>query len=217
MPWTIAIMAWVTWASASLAALLKDAGTRLEQLNAELQEHHAALERRVAERTDALRASQARSIQQEKMAAFGLLAAGIAHEVGNPLAALSSLVQILQRRHPDAYTAAKLDLAATQLGRIRRTIRELVDFSRPASTAVARFRPAEVVEEALGIAKYYPRTRQRTITTRLGGRPATGPGGARPPDAGHPEPRPECRRRDRQGGSDSPRGAVRGRLGPLDR
>jgi signal transduction histidine kinase len=166
-PWTIAIMAWVTWASASLAGLLRDAGARLEQLNAELQEHHAALERRVAERTDALRASQARSIQQEKMAAFGLLAAGIAHEVGNPLAALSSLVQILQHRHPDAYTAAKLELAATQLGRIRRTIRELVDFSRPAARTVARFRPAEVVEEALGIAKYYPCTRQRAITPVL--------------------------------------------------
>jgi signal transduction histidine kinase len=165
--WTIAIMAWATWASASLAGLLKDAGARLEALNAALQEHHAALERRVAERTDALRASQARSIQQEKMAAFGLLAAGIAHEVGNPLAALSSLVQMLQHRRPDEYTAAKLDLAATQLGRIRRTIRELVDFSRPASTAVSRFRPAEVVEEALGIAKYYPRTRQRAITTEL--------------------------------------------------
>jgi signal transduction histidine kinase len=166
-PWTITIMAWVTWASVSLAALLKDAGARLEQLNGELQEHHAALERRVIERTDALRASQARSIQQEKMAAFGLLAAGIAHEVGNPLTALSSLVQMLQRRHPDPYTAEKLDLAATQLGRIRRTIRELVDFSRPGSRAVSRFRPAEVVDEALGIAKYYPRTKQRLITSAM--------------------------------------------------
>ena len=70
------------------------------------------------------------------MAAFGLLAAGIAHEVGNPLAALSSLVQMLKRRGPDPYTAEKLDLAARQLQRIERTIRELVDFSRPASTVV---------------------------------------------------------------------------------
>ncbi len=98
------------------------------------------LERRVEERTDALRASQARVIQQEKMAAFGLLAAGIAHEVGNPLAALSSLVQILKRRGPDPYTAEKLDLAARQLQRIERTIRELIDFSRPASTVVTRVR-----------------------------------------------------------------------------
>ena len=99
------------------------------------------------------------------MAAFGLLAAGIAHEVGNPLAALSSLIQILKRRGPDPYTAEKLDLAARQLQRIERTIRELIDFSRPASTAVSRVRPCEVVEEAIGIAKYYQRTKQRSITT----------------------------------------------------
>ena len=132
------------------------------------------LERRVEERTEALRASQARVIQQEKMAAFGLLAAGIAHEVGNPLAALSSLVQILKRRGPDPYTAEKLDLAARQLQRIERTIRELIDFSRPASTAVTRVRIAEVVDEALGIAKYYQRTKQRIDHDRCARRPADG-------------------------------------------
>ncbi len=166
-PLTIAIMAWVTWANASLASLLKVTGARLERVNAALEAHRAALERRVAERTDALRTSQARVIQQEKMVAFGLLASGIAHEVGNPLAALSALVQMLQRRDPDPYTSEKLELAARQLFRIQRTIRELVDFSRPASTAVARVRPAEVVEEALGIAKYYQRTKERALSTRM--------------------------------------------------
>ncbi len=106
-------------------------------------------------------------IQQEKMAVFGLLAAGIAHEVGNPLAALSSLVQILKRRGPDLYTAEKLDLAGRQLHRIERTIRELIDFSRPASRAVTRTRICEVVDEALGIVKYYQRTKERTISTEI--------------------------------------------------
>ena len=50
--------------------------------------------------------------------------------------------------------------------RIERTIRELIDFSRPASTAVSRVRLGEVVDEALGIAKYYQRTKERTITDR---------------------------------------------------
>jgi two-component system, NtrC family, sensor kinase len=165
LPLTLTIMVWVTWACSSLAGSLHEAGEALEHLNAELDRSRANLERRVEERTEALRASQARVIQQEKMAAFGLLAAGIAHEVGNPLAALSSLVQILKRRGPDPYTAEKLDLAARQLGRIERTIRELIDFSRPASTAVSRVRLREIVDEALGIAKYYQRTKARTITT----------------------------------------------------
>jgi two-component system NtrC family sensor kinase len=167
LPLTWTIMAWATWACSSLAGSLHAAGQELEHLNAELASIREDLESRVAERTDALRASQARVIHQEKMAAFGLLAAGIAHEVGNPLAALSSLVQILKRRGPDAYTSEKLDLAGRQLQRIERTIRELIDFSRPASTVVSRVRASEVVDEALGIAKYYQRTKQRSITTDI--------------------------------------------------
>jgi signal transduction histidine kinase len=167
VPLTLTILVWATWASSSLAGSLHAAGQDLKRLNSELASAREDLEERVAERTDALRTSQARVIQQEKMAAFGLLAAGIAHEVGNPLAALSSLVQILKRRGPDLYTSEKLDLAARQLQRIERTIRELIDFSRPASTVSTRVRVAEVVEEALGIAKYYQRTKQRSITTSL--------------------------------------------------
>src|SRR4029077_13531804 len=48
-----------------------------------------------------------------------------------------------------------------------RTIRELVDFSRPASAIVTRVRVGEVVGEALGIAKYYQRTKQRSITSTI--------------------------------------------------
>ena len=162
---TAVILAWVTWASSALASLLKATGTRLEQAIAALERDGHELEGRVAERSAALRASQARVIHQEKMAAFGLLAAGIAHEVGNPLAALSSLVQMLQRRGPDPYTTEKLALADRQLVRIQRTIRELVDFARPASPAIGQVRVDEVVEEVLGVAKYYHRTGDRVITT----------------------------------------------------
>ncbi len=162
---TVVILACVAWTSSSLASVLNATGARLKGLNLALERHRAELEERVAERTAALRASQARVIQQEKMAAFGLLAAGIAHEVGNPLAGISSLIQMLRRRGPDQYTDSKLELVESQLGRIGRTIRDLIDFSRPASTARGRVRPLEVVDEALGIAKYYQRTKDRAITT----------------------------------------------------
>ena len=161
----VVILACVTWASSALAAVLRATGARLERLNADLNGHRAELEERVAERTRALRASQARVIHQEKMAAFGLLAAGIAHEVGNPLAGVSGLIQMIRRRDPSPYTAEKLALAESQLARIQRTVRDLIDFSRPASNLRGRFRVDSVVDEALGIAKYYQRTKERAITT----------------------------------------------------
>ena len=167
LPLTAVILAWVTWASSSLASLLKRAGSRLLELNGDLTRNRAELEQRVAERSDALRASQARVIHQEKMAALGLLAAGIAHEIGNPLTGISSLIQILQRHGGDSYTAEKLGLILNQVGRIQRTIRELVDFSRPASALEVSVRLSDVVDEALGIAKYYQRTKDRAIATRI--------------------------------------------------
>src|SRR5205807_3530638 len=128
---TLVVIGWVTWASSSLASLLKRVGDHLGELNRELEEHRALLEARIVERTRELQESQARVLHQEKMAAFGLLAAGIAHEVGNPLTSISSLIQMLQRRDQDAYTREKLTLVSGQLDRIQTTLRELVNFSRP--------------------------------------------------------------------------------------
>jgi signal transduction histidine kinase len=100
-------------------------------------------------------------LHQEKMAAFGLLAAGIAHEVGNPLTSISALVQLLQKRDCDAYTQEKLGLVSGQLQRIQTTLRELVNFSRPASTERTWVPVRDVLEEARNIAKYYSGTAGR--------------------------------------------------------
>ena len=104
-------------------------------------------------------------VQQEKQAAFGLLAAGIAHEVGNPLASISSLVQLLNRRNIDDETRSKLSLVDDQLRRIQRTLRELVDFSRPAVYERSRGDIHSVHDTALNIAKYYKRKKGKQILT----------------------------------------------------
>lgn len=166
---TLVMMGWVTWALTALAGLLKAAGRRSAELNERLQEHQAELEDRIAQRTRELQESQALLVQQEKQAAFGLLAAGIAHEVGNPLAAISSLVQLLNRRPTDDYTRERLVMVDEQLRRIQRTLRELVDFSRPAGTETTRCDVHEVIEAALSIAKYYKRKKGKRIVTRFAG------------------------------------------------
>ncbi|HYT91544.1 MAG TPA: ATP-binding protein [Gemmataceae bacterium] len=151
----LVMLGWVTWAGDAMALLLKRVGEHLGRLNSVLQENQAQLEARIAERTRELQEAQAHVLHQEKMAAFGLLAAGIAHEVGNPLTSISSLVQLLQRRDCDDYTHEKLALVNGQLQRIQTTLRELVNFSRPASGQRTRVDLREILHEALNIAKYY--------------------------------------------------------------
>jgi two-component system, NtrC family, sensor kinase len=150
------VLGWVTWAAVALALLLRRIGEQLSGLN-------AGLEERIAARTRELEESQAQVLHQEKMAAFGLLAAGIAHEVGNPLTSISTLIQMLERRDPDEYTRERLALVTTQLTRIQSILRELVTFSRPASDTRDRVSLQEIVGEALGIAKYYKGVKGRII------------------------------------------------------
>jgi len=163
----IVFVGWVTWASTSLAMLIKSASLRLSHLNERLQENQAMLEERIQLRTHELQESQALLVQQEKQAAFGLLAAGIAHEVGNPLAAISSIVQLLNRRQLDEYSQNRLQMIDDQLRRIQRTLGELVNFSRPANTNITWCDLRECIQIALDIAKYYKRKKGKTIETRF--------------------------------------------------
>ena len=164
---TLLFLGWATWAMIALTGLLKSAGERLESLNSELREHQTTLETRIAERTRALQESQARLVQQEKQAAFGLLAAGIAHEVGNPLASISGIVQMLNRRSQDDYTATRLHMVDTQLRRIQTILRELVGFSRPTNQASSSVDIHSAITDALNIAKYYKRWKGKRIVTEL--------------------------------------------------
>jgi two-component system NtrC family sensor kinase len=160
---TIVMLIWVSWAAASLAKLLKRGGEKLRQLNADLEANRGQLETRIAERTRELENTQAQVLHQEKMAGFGLLAAGIAHEVGNPLAAISGVVQVIESKGTDDYTKDKLLLVKGQLARIQGILRELVTFSRPASDQRCRVVIKDVIDEALGIAKYYRGGKSRLI------------------------------------------------------
>ncbi len=89
----------------------------------------------------------------QKMESIGTLAAGLAHEVGNPLTSISSLVQVIQRTTEDKFAKEKLELVRHQITRISKILRDLVDFSRPSKYEV---KPTDVnkgVREALGIVR----------------------------------------------------------------
>ena len=154
-------LAWTTWAGTALASLLRDTGEKLTRLNAQLEE-------RIRRRTQELQESQAMIVQQEKQAAFGLLAAGIAHEVGNPLAAISSLVQLMNRQQLEPKMHENLGLIDEQLRRIHRTLQELIQFSRPATKDVVPCSVHDSIATALDIAKYYKRKKGKRVRTKYG-------------------------------------------------
>ena len=78
-----------------------------------------------------LKASQAQLVQSGKMAAVGQLAAGVAHEVNNPLQIILSRVQLLMMRNQDLEPLFKdLQLIEANVKRISRIIRSLLDFAR---------------------------------------------------------------------------------------
>ena len=106
-------------------------------------------------------------VRSQRMESIGTLAAGIAHEVGNPLTAISSLVQVIQRTSTDGFANEKLELINSQVNRIARIIRELVDFSRPSTHVVKPTNINRIVKEALNIVQYGKKVKDITFTLEL--------------------------------------------------
>ena len=92
-------------------------------------------------------------IHTQKMESIGTLAAGIAHEVGNPLASISALVQVVRRGSDDPFVKEKLGLVKNQVTRISKIIRDLVDFSRPSNYELQVTDINQSLREAVAITK----------------------------------------------------------------
>lgn len=104
----------------------------------------------------------------ERLSQLGKMAAGIAHEVGNPLAGISSLVQtLLARLKADEAAVERLKLVKTQVGRINLIIRQLVDYSRPVPERRRRCDFNELIREAARLARYDERSRGVDLTLEL--------------------------------------------------
>jgi signal transduction histidine kinase len=73
---------------------------------------------------------EARVLYQEKLAALGVLAAGIAHDIVNPLASMSSELEMIEGETDLGRVRASIGVLRSQVSRIDRTLREMTDFAR---------------------------------------------------------------------------------------
>jgi signal transduction histidine kinase len=110
-------------------------------------------------------------IRSEKLASVGQLAAGVAHEIGNPLAAILGYVDILRSDLagkgdlPLADRRDALDRVKAETQRIHRIIRELLEFSRPSREDPVATDPLRVVQSAQALLAPQSRFREVCVVT----------------------------------------------------
>jgi signal transduction histidine kinase len=109
------------------------------EMAAQLRVERAALEQRLQELEEAtgeLKFTQRQLVHGEKLASVGRLAAGVAHEIGNPLSAVLGFVELLQGDGlSDAERTEFLARIHKETNRIHHIIRDLLDFARQGGDA----------------------------------------------------------------------------------
>ncbi|MFA5912573.1 MAG: ATP-binding protein [Burkholderiales bacterium] len=114
-----------------LAATFNSMTVALRKSEEELREWGHTLEQKVEKRTQELRIAEAETARSEKLASVGLLAAGIAHELNNPLTGVLTFTTLLRKKLPDGNPDAEdLDLVIRETKRCAAIIRRLLDFAR---------------------------------------------------------------------------------------
>ncbi|WP_408888090.1 ATP-binding protein [Myxococcus faecalis] len=98
--------------------------------------------------TEALRTHQAQLVQHEKLASVGRLAAGVAHEINNPLGVILGYVRILQRKAEGAL-AEDLKVVEEEAVRCQQIVEGLLDLSRPGQGPVEQLPLRETCEDVV--------------------------------------------------------------------
>lgn len=131
-----------------LAFAFRRMADRIDEHQKKLEQQIQALETLNRE----LQQSQREVLASEKLAMVGKLAAGIAHEIGNPLSAILGYISLLQKQ--GAYSGETHDYLLRmekELNRINNTIRGLLDFSRLQKVEIATIAVKELLEDSLGL------------------------------------------------------------------
>jgi len=127
---------------------------RNAQLYAEQQSYAQNLEAMVEARTQELQAAQAQLVRSEKLAALGRLAAGVAHEVNNPLQPILNCLEVAIEDIEAQQTVdvEVLRVAEKEVQRIKSIVTRLLDFARPSTGEMGEIDVHELVSEVLMLA-----------------------------------------------------------------
>lgn len=133
-----------------LASSFNSMTNALRKSRVDLEDWGRTLEQKVEEATRELHKAQAETARSEKLASVGLLAAGIAHELNNPLTGVLTFAYLVRKNLPDdSRDAEDLDLVIRETKRCATIIRRLLDFSREKTPEKSYGNLNVIIEETL--------------------------------------------------------------------
>jgi len=112
-------------------------------------------------------------VEKEKMVAIGQMASGIAHEIGNPLSSISSIVQMVKRAGRNPGVSEQLDLIETHIQRISTTVRQLSSLARPVAETWELTDIGQTLTDAVQLVSFDRRAREVKIDFRQPDAPLT--------------------------------------------
>jgi two-component system NtrC family sensor kinase len=114
-----------------LARSINRMAKKLEAEKSELEEWGTTLEKRVHERTEEIRRIHSQLFRSEKLASLGKLAAGVAHEINNPLTGILANSSLLLEDLPaDDQRREDVEIIVNETIRCREIVKRLLDFAR---------------------------------------------------------------------------------------
>ncbi len=126
------------------------------------------MSRKMSSDIDELQRLNQQLIHAEKLAAMGTLAAGVAHEVNNPLASISSLVQMMRSQEGHSpETREKLNMISEQISRITQVTRDMTNFARSRPAAKTDVDVNAVIRTALRLASFDKAFQELDVSTDL--------------------------------------------------
>jgi signal transduction histidine kinase len=114
--------------------------------------------------TERLQDAQRQVVRAEKLASIGRLAAGVAHEIGNPLAAIGTYIQVVGKRGADADL---LNSITRETERIDQIVKGLVDYAGPRDTKVGRVDVAVVIRGVFDLLTHQGTLKGLTVETEV--------------------------------------------------
>lgn len=126
--------------------------TERRKLRDQLRLHAEHLEQLVQERTEKLRQLEHRQRQMEKLAALGQLAAGVAHEINNPLAGMRNAFELIKSTlTPENEHYDLLELIDREIERISGIVHQMYQLYRRAPQQPIEFELARIVGEVVSM------------------------------------------------------------------